>query len=213
MGAPTTLGRKYSYDHPRPMLTADIVLFGIVEEQLSTLLIRRKHDPYQGRWAFPGGFVDEYERPELAARRELREETGVDVDTLRLFGAFGQRGRDPRGWTVTVSYYAIVDAPSLSVAAGDDAASVAWKPIDRTGSLAFDHREMLQLALSTMRENIYTRPDAKRLLDSPMSPSQLHKVYRHLDRECPAPAALIARLQANGILQRVGRSLRFPPIG
>lgn len=193
------------------MLTADVVLFGLIDDRLSTLLIRRKHDPFVGRWAFPGGFVDEYEPPPSAARRELKEETGVDVerDALRLFGVFGQRGRDPRGWTVTVSYYAIVDVEAHAAVAGDDAASVAWRPVRRTGPLAFDHRPMLTSALQAMRHDIYATSAAKPLLDANFPPSDLLEAYRRLDPNCPAGSELVQRLLSCGTLRKRSGSLCF----
>lgn len=89
------------------------------EGEPSMLLIQRKHDPFAGKWALPGGFVDEGEPLDQAAARELQEETSVDTvaQQIRLeqVGAFGDPGRDPRGWTVTVAYVAIVKSKKLSV--------------------------------------------------------------------------------------------------
>src|SRR5262245_56928184 len=91
----------YTYPYPRPALTVDVVLV-TREPTPRVLLIRRKHDPFVGKWAFPGGFVDENVPLEHAARRELREETSLDVPDLDQLVTTGDPGRDPRGWTFSV---------------------------------------------------------------------------------------------------------------
>lgn len=133
---------RYVYDYPRPAVTADIAV--ITREQAPrVLLIRRKHDPFAGRWALPGGFVEEGEPLEAAARRELREETGMDVSVLEQVQTFGDPERDPRGWIVSVVYLASVDPAQVLPRAADDAAEVGWHALDAPPSLAFDHERIL----------------------------------------------------------------------
>jgi 8-oxo-dGTP diphosphatase len=138
--------KKYTYDNPRPAVTADIVLI-TKETRPRILLIRRKYEPFVGCWALPGGHVDEYEPLEVAARRELKEETGLEVKRLEQFQAFGDPGRDPRGWTVTVAFLARVSAAKLKPVAGDDAAEAAWYPLDALPPLAFDHDKIIAAAI------------------------------------------------------------------
>src|SRR5690242_20140829 len=99
---------KYCYDYPRPAVTVDIVVLQWQQDQLCVLLIQRGKDPFAGRWALPGGFVDIDEPLEDAAGRELREETGVTDVSLREVGTASKPGRDPRGRTISVVYRAIV---------------------------------------------------------------------------------------------------------
>ena len=134
--------KPYSYEYPRPALTVDVA---IVTREASprVLLIQRKHDPFAGSWALPGGFVDEQEPLEGAARRELQEETGLSVEDLEQLHAFGKPGRDPRGWTVSVAFLARVDAAALKPKAADDAAAVNWFPLAELPPLAFDHADIL----------------------------------------------------------------------
>jgi 8-oxo-dGTP diphosphatase len=137
-----TKKKSFTYPYPRPSLTVDIALV-TREPPPRVLLIRRKADPFQGRWALPGGFVDENERLADAARRELKEETGVEPADLEQLHTFGDPGRDPRGWTVSVVYLALVSAELLKPIAGDDAAAVDWFPLDVPPPLAFDHADIL----------------------------------------------------------------------
>ncbi|TLM80106.1 MAG: NUDIX hydrolase [Actinobacteria bacterium] len=134
-------------EYERPAVTGDTVVIRDVAGRREVLLIRRGHEPFAGMWALPGGFLDPYEAPQDGARRELTEETGLAWDgPLACIGGFGKRGRDPRGWTVSVVYLAVLDDPDVAVAGGDDAAEAAWHPLDDPPQLAFDHGEILDAA-------------------------------------------------------------------
>lgn len=140
-------------NYEKPSVTADCVVLrreaGTAGEgRLYVLLIQRAKEPFAGRWALPGGFVNKDEPLIEAARRELREETGLRVRKLRQVGAFGDPGRDPRGWTVSVAYLAEVSGTRHKVQAADDAQDVNWFPVDALPRLAFDHGKILKLALA-----------------------------------------------------------------
>jgi 8-oxo-dGTP diphosphatase len=138
-------GKKYAYDYPRPAVTVDIVIV-TREAKRRVLLIRRKHAPYEGKWALPGGFVDMDEPLEAAARRELYEETGVRTGTLRQLHTFGDPERDPRGRTISVVYLAEVNPEDVKPEAADDAAAVDWFSLGRPPHMAFDHADILAVA-------------------------------------------------------------------
>jgi 8-oxo-dGTP diphosphatase len=127
------------------MVTVDVVLV-TRETEPRVLLIRRKQDPFAGMWAIPGGFVEMDESLEAAARRELQEETGVEVAQLEQLQTFGDPGRDPRGRTISIVYLARVDAAGLQPRAADDAADVAWHSLRQPPPLAFDHAAILACA-------------------------------------------------------------------
>jgi 8-oxo-dGTP diphosphatase len=130
----------YSYQYPRPAVTVDAVL---VSSGKSVLLIERGREPYKGKWALPGGFIDMEESLETACLRELQEETGITINEVKQFKAFGAVGRDPRHRTISVVFYAFVgeEQPAL---AGDDAAKAKWFPLDELPELAFDHGQILE---------------------------------------------------------------------
>lgn len=137
---------SYTYEYPRPMLTADCV---VVRHRAEVLLVRRGNEPYKGCWALPGGFMEMDETIEHCAVRELQEETGIVVseDRIRLIGVYSAPGRDPRGRTVTAAYRIDV-ADSMVATAGDDAAEVRWWPLEELPPLAFDHNEIITAAQS-----------------------------------------------------------------
>jgi 8-oxo-dGTP diphosphatase len=135
----------YTYEYPRPAVTADAVILSR-EDKPRVLLIRRRGEPFAGTWAIPGGFVDMDETLEAAARRELFEEAGVRVGRLEQLHTFGDPGRDPRGRTISVAFIGRADADQLRPRSGDDAAAVAWHSLPRPPRLAFDHAEILAWA-------------------------------------------------------------------
>ena len=141
--------KVHCYEYPRPAVAVDIVLFCRAGSEVEVLLIKRAREPFKGRWAFPGGFVDKDESLEHAASRELLEETGISVHNLEQIGAFGDPGRDPRGHTVSIVFSAVLDS-RLQVRAADDAADADWHSALRPPGLAFDHEKILSLALQRM---------------------------------------------------------------
>lgn len=118
-------GVPYSYAFPRPAVTCDAVVFTMRADDLAVLLVQRKDEPFRGRWALPGGYVNDNESLERAVGRELAEETGITGAKLEQLGAFGDPGRDPRGHTITVAYMTFLVAEA-KITAGDDAAAVEW---------------------------------------------------------------------------------------
>jgi 8-oxo-dGTP diphosphatase len=137
---PDFLKNMYTYSYPRPAVTVDAIL---ISPKNSVLLIERGREPYPGKWALPGGFIEMDEELDAACRRELLEETGINVGNLRQFKAFGGVNRDPRHRTISVLFYAFVKE-ELTAEAGDDAANARWFSIDQLPELAFDHQLILK---------------------------------------------------------------------
>jgi 8-oxo-dGTP diphosphatase len=138
--------KAYCYEYPRPAVAADIVLFCRAGSEIQVLLVKRGREPFKGRWAFPGGFVDKDESLEHAASRELLEETGLSGIHLEQIGAFGDPGRDPRGHTVSIVFSALLK-DCLQAVAADDATHAEWHSALAPPKLAFDHQKILSLAL------------------------------------------------------------------
>lgn len=138
--------KQHCYDYPRPAVSVDMVVFREGDDGREILLILRKNDPFKGRWAIPGGFVEEDEPLEKAAARELEEETGLTRVRLEQFGVFGDPKRDPRGRTISIAYRGTV-GKRAKVKGGDDASAAAWHRLDKLPSLAFDHKKIIRHAL------------------------------------------------------------------
>lgn len=170
------MGKKsYHYEYPHPAVTMDSLVFSFDGKKLRVLLIERGNEPYKGKWAFPGGFLNMDESCEAGALRELEEETGLTGVSLRQFHTFSQPGRDPRERIVTVSYYALTGV--LKAKAGDDAAKAQWFGLDEVPPMAFDHNEMLQVALKCLRERLRLEPIGLGILPEVFIISQLRRLY------------------------------------
>lgn len=139
---------SYSYKYTRPALTVDCIVFQIIKNKIEVLLIERKNPPFEGKWAFPGGFVDVDEELETAAARELKEETNLRLVKLKQLKTVGTIGRDPRGRTISVIYWGISEDKRDYVSAGDDASNAKWFSLNKLPDLAFDHKHILDYALN-----------------------------------------------------------------
>jgi 8-oxo-dGTP diphosphatase len=141
----------FCYDYPRPSVTTDIVVFKKYDSELKILLIKRRNNPFKDFWALPGGFVDANEALLTAALRELKEETHLDKIELQQLYAFGNPGRDPRGHCISVVYWGWLPQNAPQAIAGDDAKMLAWFAIDKLPALAFDHSEIIEMALKQIQ--------------------------------------------------------------
>lgn len=144
----------YIYDYPRPAVTTDCVVFGReASGALSVLLIERGGAPFEGCWAFPGGFLEMDETVEEGAARELLEETGLCLSPasgqLTQLGCYSEVDRDPRGRVITIAFYALIE--KQPVKGSDDARQAQWFPLSALPPLAFDHALILRHALERLR--------------------------------------------------------------
>ena len=140
----------HTYKYPRPSLTVDAVAFRRKKESFELLLIQRKHEPFEGRWALPGGFVDIDETLEEAVTRELKEETNLTGVELNQLHAFSALGRDPRGHTISVVFWGVLNTDQ-EIVAGDDAENAKWFNLDQLPELAFDHHEVINFAIGKIK--------------------------------------------------------------
>lgn len=145
----------------RPLTSVDVVLFTVQADALQVLLVRRPDDaaePFPGRWALPGGFVNVEVDASLldCALRKLREKTGAITPYLEQLGSWGSATRDPRGWSATHCFYALVPAMAVALHKGARADEVNWFDADAAlrKRLAFDHAELLAAALARLRGKV-----------------------------------------------------------
>lgn len=204
-------------DFERPLTTVDLVIFSVREEGLTVLLVQRPSqagEPFPGKWALPGGFIDTARDPDLeaSARRKLKEKTGVEAPYLEQLGSFGSATRDPRGWSATHVYFALV-SDEITPRPGANASDSRWFELrgERVGeSLAFDHAEILRTALARLRSKVeYTSLPAF-LLPGEFTLTQLQKTYEVILGRALEKKAFRTRILAAEILETLPRKLSGP---
>lgn len=190
---------------PRPLTTVDLAIFTVAEEALQVLLVERpraKGEPFPGQWALPGGFVDISLDPDLesCALRKLREKTGVVSPYLEQLGSWGSATRDPRGWSATHAYFALI--AQASAKPGVNVADARWFAVGGSGvrqKLAFDHAEILTAAIARLRAKVeYTSLPAF-LLPREFTLTELQRTYevvlgRRLEKSAFRTRVLSAQL-------------------
>lgn len=168
----------------RPLTTVDVVLFTVLKDRLQVLLVKRPEgleEPFPNFWALPGGFIDVTRDASLedCARRKLLDKTGVNSPYLEQLGSWGGQSRDPRGWSATHAYFALLPAAAVQLDQGAEKpakwhAVDDWSPRKR---LAFDHADILRTALERLRSKVkYTSLPAF-LLPEPFTLPQLQRMY------------------------------------
>ena len=210
-------------DYPSPSVTADCVVFGVTFASggpaVRVLLIERGEAPFEGALALPGGFVRMGETVDDAARRELREETGLRDVFLEQLYTFGGLDRDPRGRVVSVAYYALVNLADHRVQSGTDARAARWVPVQDAQGLAFDHDEILRVALERLRAKVRYQPIGFEMLPEKFKLSQLQALYeailgrpldkRNFRKRFLAMGLLTQAGEERGVPHRAARLFRF----
>lgn len=170
----------HSYAYPRPGLTVDVVVFGLDETDLKLLLVRGGDTPVARSWSLPGGFVRIDETLDEAARRELADETGVSKIFIEQLFTFGAVERDTRERVVTVAYYGLVNLHDHDVVAASEAKDAAWFAIDDMPSLAYDHDEIVEVAIARLRGKVRYQPIGFELLPEKFTLTQLQRMYEKI---------------------------------
>jgi 8-oxo-dGTP diphosphatase len=190
--------------YERPSVTADVVVFTILEGELKILLVKRRNWPYQGMWAIPGGFVNMDEGLEDAAYRELREETGVGRECVYLeqLYTFGAPDRDPRTRVITVAYFALVSADKLQpLSSGSDAADLGWFSAYAPPRLAFDHDKIVNYAITRLRYKLEYTAVGFQLLAERFTLRELQEAYEMVLGEKLDKGNFRSKLRKSGVVE------------
>lgn len=160
---------------PRFHVGVDCIIFAVSHDRLSVLLVKRDFEPEKGKWSLIGGFVNADESVDEAARRVLRQLTGLDNVFIRQIGAFGEIDRDPGARVISVAYFALLNLLEVDqeMLRGYKA---EWMDVDNLPPLGFDHPEMIRQALSVMRSKIITDALAFNLLPEYFTLTQLQNL-------------------------------------
>lgn len=199
-------------DFPRPLTTVDVVILSIRESRLCVLLVKRpdnKSEPFPGRWALPGGFVDIDRDKDLesCAARKLKEKTGVTSPYLEQVGSWGSARRDPRGWSATHVYFALIPAAHAQIGNTSGSGDAAWFDIEGDGvtiRLAFDHKDLLAAALARIRAKVEYTSLPVHLIEEPFTLTDLQRAYEVVLGRPVNKAAFRTRILNAGIVESTG---------
>jgi 8-oxo-dGTP diphosphatase len=188
-------------------LTADPVVFTLLDGHLCVLLARRLEEPQRGMFSLPGGFVGASEAPEQTAERKLREKTGVGSVHLEQLRTYADPARDPRGWLPSIAYMALVRPETLpEVRPADRDAS--WHPLDALPGLALDHARIVDDGLwrlhARVADKVWFVLKALALLTEPFTLRQAQRLYEALRGEVVDAANFRRDVRATGLLEDTG---------
>lgn len=205
----------YTSDHPIFYVTVDLVVLTIREGTLCALVVKRGSDPFKGRWALPGGFVEPDEALDAAASRELEEETALHVEVARLeqLASYGDPDRDPRGRVVSVAWLAVVPQGAAPTA-GSDATKAEWRPVKsllRGGRLAFDHRRILTDGVERARAKLEYTALATAFVGPEFTIADLRGVYEVVWGVGLDAGNFHRKVTGAGVLEPTGESVQRGP--
>jgi len=202
------------YDASRyasPIVTVDSVLFSLWQEQLCVLLVKRANHPQKGWWGLPGGFVDMQQDATTrdTALRKLREKTSVDPAWLEQLATFSGADRDPRGWSLTTAWYALIAAETCK-AVSDDVSDACWQPIEgmaQRTDIAFDHQHIITEALIRLRQKTLYSLLPVHCLPAEFTLTQLQQVTELILARPVQRKSLIRRFEASAMFEETGESV------
>ncbi|MEK7990675.1 MAG: NUDIX domain-containing protein [Thiotrichaceae bacterium] len=203
-----TVTTQGSMENNKPIVMVDIAIFTVFEDKLKILLIKRGSEPFKDSWALPGGSLNTVTDNSLeeAAMRELVEETGVENQYLEQLCTYGGPDRDPRDWTLSITYFALVAANEVTLRAGTDTTEAKWHTLTQDQvevSLAFDHERIVCEAISRLRAKLDYTDIAVHLLAKEFTLSELQRVYEIIMQE---------KLNKSSFRMRVARADIVAPI-
>ncbi len=170
------------HDFDVPLTSVDMAIFTVRESQLQVLLVKRAQHPALGKWALPGGFIDLKKDKALGdtAQRKLKEKTGVDTPYLEQVESFGSAKRDPRGWSVTVAYLALIASEDITLSKDDSSEEVTWvaiEEVEKQFDLAFDHQQILETCYERLKSKVQYTSLPVNLLPNEFTLTELQKTF------------------------------------
>lgn len=200
------LARYNIHDYDVPLVSVDVVVFTLIDDEIHLLLVKRADFPHKGEWALPGGFIDLKADASIAATaiRKLRQKTAVQTPYVEQIASIGGPDRDPRGWSVTILHMALIPhMPTQAfIAAVEDS---QWWPYEKviTQSLAFDHNELVELARERLRSKTAYTTLPINLLAPPFTLTELQSAFEIVADTALDKKAFRRRLESADVLEEV----------
>jgi len=168
--------------NPRFYVSVDCIIFGLNEGELSLLLLKRTFAPEKGKWSLMGGFVQDNESVDNAAKRVLKELTGLENVYMEQVGTFGEVNRDPGERVISVAYYALINVDEYDRKLVEKH-HAQWINIHELPELSFDHPTMIEKARESMRKKASLEPIGLNLLPRLFTLSQMQSLYETIQGE------------------------------
>lgn len=203
--------KSYSPDvFERPNASVDTAIFTVIDDNLYVLMVEREHHPFQGKWALVGGFIDLKRDSSLedTAKRKLHEKTGVKTPYLEQWGTIGNKDRDPRYWSITTVYFALISAKNVILRAGEGATNIQWVKIEHDGTvkrdLAFDHACILQECHKRLRQKVLYTSLPLFLMEPSFTLTELQRTYEILIGQPLETKSFRRRILSANLIQETG---------
>ena len=197
------------HDYDIPLVSVDIAIFSVIDDKLNVLTVKRAQHPRKGEWALPGGFIDldTDKTIEGAAYRKLAEKTGVTRAHLEQVISVGSNIRDPRGWSVTIAYMALVSVDDVNLRKDESSEEVAWTPVDhlkKTNDLAYDHNKILEICHQRLKDKVRYTSLPVNLLPSEFTLTELQRIFEVILAEPIEKKSFRRRILDAQILEETG---------
>ncbi|MCP5017670.1 MAG: NUDIX hydrolase [Ketobacter sp.] len=197
------------HDFDVPLITVDMSIFSVINERLQVLIVKRAQYPSKGKWALPGGFVDIKKDKSLdeTAKRKLKIKTGVAAPYVEQVETFGGPKRDPRGWSVTVAYMALISAVGVELVSDAASEEVIWVPVDEVRDkykLTFDHQEIFEVCLERLKSKVQYSSLPVNLLPKVFTLTELQQTFEIVLGQTVEKKSFRRRILDAGILEETG---------
>lgn len=192
-----------TFDHA--VVAVDVVLFTVLKNKLNVLLLKLDEEPFVGKWALPGGLVTKNENLEGAARRHLRDRAGITDVYLEQLYTFGDPDRDPRGWVVSVAYFALIPHSQYKLKTMSRFKDISWKTVDRLPSLAYDHEKIIRTANDRLRSKLEYTNIIYSLMPEEFTLTELQKMYEILLNTKLDKRNFRKKIESLGLLEKLNK--------
>ena len=201
------------HNYDVPLTSVDLAIFTVRDGALQVLLVKRGEHPFKGKWSLPGGFINLQTDVDLdaAAMRKLQQKTGVKAPYLEQLQGFGNATRDPRGWSTTFAYFALIASDNIALNHGAGAKAVRWLTLDGVAieALAFDHDLILDTALKRLRNKVEYTSLPAHLLPAEFTLADLQQTYQTVLARALDKSAFRKRIREGDFLEAVTDRFRL----
>ena len=196
-------------DYPNPLLTVDSVLFTVNNQSLKILLLQRSSHPHKELWSLPGGFIDTENDATTkdTALRKITEKTNVTPPYLEQLQTFSSQSRDPRGWSATITYFALIAHQDTETQLSNDTQWVSLNDLSKYQPLAFDHQQIIDIALERLRQkSLYSMLPVFCLAEE-FTLSEYHQLMEIILDKTIQKKSLYRRFEASGMFEETGKTI------